>query len=135
MRELCFWLYLVNSVLLICHEIDAAYWKEWRLLGWFFPEWSDGKHLAVFLLAHVPLLLLGQWGLIETWRGSPTGLIFSLGLGAVGIFACAAHAYFMKRGRPEFRAPVSIGLLTGSLVVSLAQVIVACLLLAGVGGG
>jgi len=23
------WLYLANAVLLITHEIDSAYWKEW----------------------------------------------------------------------------------------------------------
>jgi len=26
-----FWLYMVNAVLLILHEIDSAYWKEWEL--------------------------------------------------------------------------------------------------------
>ena len=31
MFELLFWLYLVNAVLLITHEIDSAYWKEWEL--------------------------------------------------------------------------------------------------------
>jgi hypothetical protein len=33
MADLLFWLYLVNSVLLINHEIDSAYWKEWDLFN------------------------------------------------------------------------------------------------------
>jgi hypothetical protein len=31
MSEALFWLYLTNAVLLINHEIDSAYWKEWEL--------------------------------------------------------------------------------------------------------
>ena len=31
MADLLLWLYLANSVLLINHEIDSAYWKEWDL--------------------------------------------------------------------------------------------------------
>ena len=29
MEDTLFWLYLVNAVILIVHEIDSAYWKEW----------------------------------------------------------------------------------------------------------
>jgi hypothetical protein len=36
MADLLFWLYLVNSVLLINHEIDSAYWKEWDLFRSYF---------------------------------------------------------------------------------------------------
>lgn len=31
MPDLLLWLYLTNAVLLINHEIDSAYWKEWDL--------------------------------------------------------------------------------------------------------
>jgi len=31
MADLLLWLYLANAVLLINHEIDSAYWKEWEL--------------------------------------------------------------------------------------------------------
>jgi hypothetical protein len=31
MSDLIFWLYLTNAVLLINHEIDSAYWKEWEI--------------------------------------------------------------------------------------------------------
>jgi hypothetical protein len=26
-----FWFYFMNAILLIVHEIDSAYWKEWEL--------------------------------------------------------------------------------------------------------
>ncbi len=31
MEKFLFWIYLANAVLLINHEIDSAYWKEWDL--------------------------------------------------------------------------------------------------------
>ena len=50
------WVYLANAVLLILHEIDSAYWREWELFR--IPG-----GIALFLALHVPLLsvvLLGQ---------------------------------------------------------------------------
>jgi hypothetical protein len=47
MFELLLWLYLVNAVLLINHEIDSAYWKEWELFklpgsisGFLIEKWG-----------------------------------------------------------------------------------------------
>jgi dipeptide/tripeptide permease len=126
----CFWLYLLNSVLLICHEIDSAYWKEWRMFGPLFGSGSEQRKLALFLVLHVPILLGVQWGLVESWKQSRMGLLFSLGLGTAGVFAFVLHACFLKRGRPEFRAPMSIALLIATLAVSLAQVVLAGVALA-----
>ena len=28
--DLLFWTYLINAVILINHEIDSAYWQEWK---------------------------------------------------------------------------------------------------------
>lgn len=51
MSELLFWLYLTNSVLLIVHEMDSVYWKEWDLFGL-------GGGVSGFLVLHFPLLFL-----------------------------------------------------------------------------
>jgi hypothetical protein len=63
MGKLLLGLYLVNSVLLINHEIDSAYWKEWRLFK--LPGGSTG-----FLLLHFPLLFLILLGLVLVYRHS-----------------------------------------------------------------
>ena len=63
MTDLLLWLYLANSVLLINHEIDSAYWKEWELFN--LPGGITG-----FLLLHFPLLLFILWGLILISRHS-----------------------------------------------------------------
>jgi len=96
MTEALFWLYLINAVLLINHEIDSAYWKEWDLF-----KLPGG--LAGFLLLHFPLLFIILYGLaVVAWQR-----------------------------REEFDQPVSKFILWATLVVSLCQLAVAVILLAG----
>jgi hypothetical protein len=46
-----FWIYMINAILLISHEIDSAYWKEWELF-----KLPGG--IGVFWLHFVPLRVL-----------------------------------------------------------------------------
>ena len=117
MADILFWLYLINSILLIDHEIDSAYWKEWELF-----KMSGG--LTGFLLIHVPLLFVVLYGLLLVSNHTSLGLIFSLILCSGGIFAFAVHTYFLKKGRKEFNKPISKLILTLTLFVSTAQFIV-----------
>ena len=114
MTDPLLWLYLANSVLLINHEIDSAYWKEWELFK--LPGGLTG-----FLLLHFPILLLILWGLILVYRHSSWGLIFSFVLCFGGLFAFAVHTYFLRKGRAEFNEPISKFILVAILLVSLAQ--------------
>lgn len=114
MDKLLLWLYLANSVLLINHEIDSAYWKEWELFK--LPGGITG-----FLLLHFPLLFIILWGLILISRHSSWGLVFSLLLCLGGLFAFAVHTYFLRKRRPEFNKPISKFILTTILIVSLVQ--------------
>ena len=117
MPNILFWLYLLNSVLLINHEIDSAYWKEWELFK--IPGGITG-----FLLIHFPLLFFVLYGLVLVSRNSTVGLIFSLILSLGGIFAFGIHTYFMKKGRNEFNKPLSKLILALTLIVSVVQVVV-----------
>jgi hypothetical protein len=114
MGEILFWVYLINAVLLINHEIDSAYWKEWELFG--LPGGITG-----FLLIHFPLLFLVLYGLVLVYQLTIAGLILSLVLGLVGVFAFTIHTYFVKRGRDEFTTPISRIILVATLIVSLIQ--------------
>ena len=114
MFEFLFWLYLVNAVLLITHEIDSAYWKEWELFK--LPGGSAG-----FVLLHLPLVFLILWGLVLVFQRSFAGLALSLILSLGGIFAFTIHAMFIKKGRNEFNVPVSLFMLIATLSVSLLQ--------------
>ena len=105
---------MVNSVLLITHEIDSAYWKEWELF-----KLSGGA--SGFLILHLPLVFLILYGLILVFKQSSVGLIFSLLLSFGGLFAFTIHTIFIKKGREEFKVPVSLFLLIATLTVSLIQ--------------
>jgi len=115
MSETLFWLYLTNAVLLINHEIDSAYWKEWELFH--LPGGLEG-----FLVLHFPLLLVILYGMAAVARQQPSGVWFSFILGAGGIFAYSIHTYFLKKGREEFNRPVSKFILRATLLVSLCQI-------------
>ncbi len=111
-------LYIANFALLIAHEIDSAYWHEWDLFG--LPG-----GIQLFVALHVVLGALGLLGLRWLLVGARSGQVVSLVLAAAGVFAFAAHAYFISAGRPEFTLPVSVALLAAILCVSLAQGVVA----------
>jgi hypothetical protein len=113
--EVLFWLYLCNSVLLIVHEIDSAYWKEWELF-----KLPGGTNL--FLILHLPLAFLLMYGLVLVFQEYTAGLVFSLIFGMGGMFAFTIHTIFIRMGRSEFKVPVSLFLLVATLMVSLVQV-------------
>ena len=117
MSDVLFWLYLCNSVLLINHEIDSAYWKEWELFK--LPGGITG-----FLLLHFPLLFIVLYGLVLVSRNLFSGLVFSIILSIGGIFAFGIHTYFLKKGRSEFDKPLSKCILASTLLLSVAQLAV-----------
>lgn len=124
MWDIAFWLYFSNAVLLINHEIDSAYWREWDLFG------MKGG-IALFLALHFPLVAAILYGLAEMQKHAFTGLVFSMALGAAGICAFGIHVYFLARGRTEFRAPVSLFILCATLLVSAFQCVIAVMLAFG----
>ncbi len=118
MTELLFWLYLVNLSLIILHEMDSTYWKEWDLFGL-------GGGEGGFLLIHLPLWLVALYGAVQMWEKTLVGLIFALVVGLAGIAAFAIHTYFLRRGRPEFNTPISKLILWALLMLSLPQLAMA----------
>lgn len=122
MQDLLLWLYFINSIFLINHEIDSAYWKEWNLF-------KIRGGITTFLIIHFPLLFFVLYGLIEVTNQTYTGLIFSLILCLSGIFAFTIHMYFIKMGHQEFRKAISLFLLFGILILSIIQLSITVLLI------
>ena len=122
MFEVLFWIYLVNSILLINHEIDSAYWKEWKLF-----KLPGG--ISLFLILHFFILFIILFGLVQVYQESLTGLSLSLVLALSGIFAFGIHTYFIKKGRDEFKLPVSLFILILMLPVSIVQLAITVYLL------
>lgn len=116
MWDLLLWLYLINATLLINHEIDSAYWKEWELFK--LPGEIGG-----FLLIHLPLIGFFLWGLVLLAKQTEAGIFVSIVLAGSGLFAFTIHTYFQKKGRPEFKAWISRAILVCAAFVSVAQAV------------
>jgi len=116
--ELLLWIYIVNATLLVNHEIDAVYWKEWDLF-------NIKGGMTGFLVLHLFLVFVIIGGLVLVLRSGFWGPVMSLVMGAVGVFTFSIHAYYLKKGRPEFKTPLSLGILVSILVVSSVQLAMA----------
>ena len=115
MYKLLTLIYLINATLLIVHEIDSAYWEEWKLFG--LPGGLQG-----FLLIHVPLIALILYGLLEVNVRSLQGNIISMVVGFGGIFAFSIHTYFIRKGNDQFNTLTSKTLLYLILICSIIQI-------------
>jgi hypothetical protein len=124
MFDLLTWIYLVNATLLIVHEIDSAYWKEWELFK--LPGGAGG-----FIILHVVLVFIFLLGLIWTFQGNTAGLVLSLILGAAGVGAFTIHTWFIHKGHHEFTTAVSQTILIATLIVSLAQIVITIVRICG----
>ena len=116
-KELAAKLYLANAVVLITHEIDSAYWHEWELL-----QLPGG--IQFFLLLHIVLIgvVLHGFRSVVLWANSAR--LYSYLLASLGILAFLIHGSFLLTGAPQFRSPISLALLSATLILSLSQLVV-----------
>lgn len=115
--DLLFWIYLINAVILINHEIDSAYWQEWKLIN---P--NDKNGINGFLIIHFPLLFFILLGQVLVYEDKFAGMIISLILSASGLFAFFFHFYHLRKGKPEFNTPISKAIIISTFVISLVQI-------------
>ncbi len=115
-KPIILWLYLMNAAVLITHEIDSAYWNEWELFG--IPG-----GIQLFLILNLLLVILVLYGHQALIQGRAIGLVFSWLLVAGGLFAVTIHSYYLLQASEAFRLPVSLGLLTATFFLSLAQAV------------
>jgi hypothetical protein len=120
--SLLFWIYLINSVILINHEIDSAYWQEWKL---FSPD--EKIDIKGFLIVHFPVLFAVLFGLVLVDKEMITGYIISLLVATGGIFAFFFHFYHLKKGRHEFNNWLSKLILILTLPISVVQMLLTIL--------
>ena len=115
--------YLLNVTLLLLHEIESAYVKEWEILH------LPGK-ITGFLLLHVPILLLFFWGAVELGNGTTAGEIIALIAGAEGLLPFFVHKLLVKR-KGYFESTASNVIIYLNLLTGLASAILAVLALIG----
>jgi len=107
-------LYLANTALLVAHEIDSAYWKEWELF-----HLPGG--IQLFVVLNLLLVLVFLWGIPVIVLGRPGSRVFQWLLVVAGFLAPILHGAFLSSGDLRFRNAVSLSVLGAMALVSIAQ--------------
>ena len=107
-------LYLVNTALLIAHEIDSAYWHEWELF-----HLPGG--IQLFVVLNLLLVLVVLWGIPAIVLGRPGSRVFQWLVVAAGFLAPILHGVFLTGGDLRFRNAVSLSVLGAMALVSTVQ--------------
>lgn len=105
-------LYLTTISLLLAHQIDSAYWHEWKLFG--LPG-----GIQTFVSTNILLIVPFLYGLLRAQTSPRTAAKYGIALSIIGIGAFAIHAWFLILVHQDFRLPVSIAILTGALITSI----------------
>ena len=109
-------LYGANAVILVLHEMDSVYWKEWEL---FSPKGKAGS----FILLHIPLAALLFWGLLALHDRSVAGYVLALAFAVCGFLPALVHRLLIK-------TPDRFNTAASSLII-YSNIITGALLLAG----
>ncbi|HEX2995344.1 MAG TPA: DUF6713 family protein [Anaerolineales bacterium] len=108
--------FTTNLALLMLHEMDAVFWKEWRIL---FRTNDDHRGRNIFLLAHIPLLMILLSALI--YSNTTFGRVVSLITGLFLIVHYFLHRQVLQQGL--FSEKISFGIISAMLIGSIVQVI------------
>lgn len=116
-------IYILNATLLLLHEIESAYAKEWEILK------LPGR-ITFFLLLHIPIILvifIGALGVEKlTWWGGYIAVLAGIG----GTIPFLVHKVIVRRDG-YFDSTISSGiiylnLLTGILTVIIGAGLIKC---------
>ncbi len=112
-------LYIVNATILILHEIESGYEKEWEILK------LPGK-LTGFILLHVPVLLILFYGLYSIVQYPQARTIIAVITGCAGFIPFLVHKVFVHK-KERFNKPISNLLIYGNMITGLILIITAIL--------
>jgi hypothetical protein len=107
--------YLMTMCLLIFHQIDAAYWKEWEMF--YLPGGVQG--FLLFNIVLIPIVLLGYRSVIAHEQKARNYSYFCAGL---GITTFIIHLVFIILDYEQFTLPLSMFVIASCLISSLYQI-------------
>ena len=107
--------YILNATLLLLHEIESAYEKEWEILN------LPGK-VTGFLLLHIPVIILLFWGLIELFKQSATGMTIGIVAGIGGLIPFIVHKIIVKRDN-NFNRSISITIMILNVITGIGTAV------------
>ena len=101
---------------LIIHQIDAAYWKEWEMF--YLPGGIQG--FLLFNKFVIPIVLVGYEQVVTK---SLKAKLFSYVCGFLGILTFLLHSGFALFGAEQFHLPLSILIIVLFLIFGVWQVL------------
>jgi hypothetical protein len=113
--------YMLNATLLLLHEIESAYEKEWEILK------IPGK-ITLFLILHIPIILLLFYGLLEIEKQSRIGLRLGIITGIAGVIPYLVHKVFVRR-EDCFNLLISNILIYSNVITGIGTIILSALLI------
>jgi hypothetical protein len=114
MMEFC---YILNVTLLLLHEIESGYEKEWEILK------LPGK-ITGFLLLHIPVILIFFYGFYSIIMYPHTRGIFSVITGIAGFIPFLVHKIAVNK-KGHFNKPISNILIFGNMLSGTALILIA----------
>jgi hypothetical protein len=115
--ELLFIIFSINASLLILHEIESGYEKEWEILN------LPGK-ITGFIIFHIPILLVMFYGIYEIIKGTMIGNILGIIVGIGGLIPLLVHKIIVKR-KDKFNSAISSILIYANAITGILCVIMA----------
>ena len=118
----------LNIALVMAHQADAAYWKEWEM----FHLPGGIQFFNLFNLAAFAVLL---WCFAALVTRSRTAVRASFVIAALSGVVLPIHATFALAGFTQFHLPMSVAIIVGTFVASVWQVVLTRQADAGLTGG
>ena len=109
-------LYAINLALLLTHQVDAAYQREWEMMG--VPGGIE-LFLIFNLAVSLPLILAYRSVVQNTKRARAAELC----LAGVGLLTIVIHVVFLALGHNEFKQIESLLILISIFITSVLQII------------
>jgi hypothetical protein len=104
-------IYILNATLLILHEIESGYEKEWEILK------LPGK-LTGFLLLHVPILFLFFYCFYFLIAFPETKGVISLVMGVAGFIPFLVHKVLVNK-KEHFNSAISNVIIFGNIITGM----------------
>jgi len=104
-------LYILNSCLIIVHEIESGYEREWEILHLPF-------RLKGFLIIHIPIIIIILIGVLEIYKftfiGITIGYIISIG----GTLPLVIHKFLFNKEN-HFNSKISNFIIYSNFLISI----------------
>jgi len=108
--------YILSISLLILHEIESGYEKEWEILK--LPIKLTG-----FILLHIPMLFFFFYGLYFIIQYPQTRTIISILTGSIGFIPFLVHKVIINK-KEHFNKTISNVLIFGNIITGIILIII-----------